>query len=66
VRNEHAGHNLPTGMNEIRQLWLDVRVFQGDGKETVWRSGGLDEAGGIDPEAKLFRALAVDSKDQPT
>ena len=66
VRNEHAGHNLPTGMNEIRQMWLDVRVFQGEGKEPVWRSGALDEAGRIDPEAKLFRALAVDAKGQPT
>ncbi|HSH69970.1 MAG TPA: hypothetical protein VK997_08635, partial [Deferrisomatales bacterium] len=66
VRNEHAGHNLPTGMTEIRQMWLDVRVFQGEEKEPVWRSGGLDEAGRIDPEARLFRALAVDSSGRPT
>jgi hypothetical protein len=66
VRNEHAGHNLPTGMNEIRQMWLDVQVFQGEGEEPAWRSGGLDEAGRIDPDAEMFRAQAVDSEGRPT
>jgi hypothetical protein len=66
VRNEHAGHNLPTGMNEIRQMWLDVQVFRGDDPEPVWHSGGVDEAGRVDPAATMFRALAVDSAGRPT
>jgi hypothetical protein len=66
VRNEHAGHNLPTGMNEIRQMWLDVQVFDGEDQEPIWRSGGLDEAGRLDPETTLFRAVAVDADGVPT
>lgn len=58
VRNETAGHNLPTSLTDVRQLWVEVVALAG-GKE-VFRSGGLDAAGGVDPEAAMFHARAVD------
>ena len=58
VRNETAGHNLPTSLTEVRQVWLDVAVSSG-GSE-IFRSGRIGADGGIDPEATMFRAIAVD------
>ncbi len=58
VRNETAGHNLPTSLTDVRQVWVDV-VAQAGGKE-VFRSGALDAAGTVDPEAAMFHAQAVD------
>jgi hypothetical protein len=33
VTNIGAGHNLPTSLTEVRQMWLDVQVVDADGKE---------------------------------
>jgi len=58
VRNETAGHNLPTSLTDVRQVWVEV-VAQVGGKE-VFHSGALDSAGGVDPEATMFHTQAVD------
>lgn len=58
VRNETAGHNLPTSLTDVRQVWIDVLVKAGD--REVFRSGALDAAGSVDPEATMFHAVAVD------
>ena len=59
VINVGAGHNLPTSLTEVRQMWLDVTVTDPKGK-VLYRSGALDDHGAIDPEANIFRAVAVD------
>jgi len=59
VVNVGAGHNLPTSLTEIRQMWLDVTV-KGPKGEILMHSGALDDHGTIDPEANIFRAVAVD------
>jgi hypothetical protein len=58
VRNETAGHNLPTSLTDVRQVWVEL-VALAAGKE-VYRSGALDAAGSVDPEATMFHAHAVD------
>jgi hypothetical protein len=58
VRNETAGHNLPTSLTDVRQVWVDVAVLAGD--REIFRSGALDGAGGVDPEAAMFHAQAID------
>lgn len=58
VRNETAGHNLPTSLADVRQVWIEVVATAG-GTE-VFRSGALDAAGSVDPEALMFHAHAVD------
>lgn len=58
VTNVGAGHNLPTSLTEVRQMWLDVSVKDASGVE-IFRSGALDAAGNIDEEAVIFNAHAV-------
>jgi len=53
VINSGAGHYLPTGVTEIRQMWLDISIFDKNGK-TVFRSGYLDAKGNIDKSAVLY------------
>jgi hypothetical protein len=65
VFNVGAGHNLPTSLTEIRQMWLDVTVTDPKGN-ILMRSGDLDDHGAIDPEANIFRAVAVDKDGNET
>ena len=65
VFNKGAGHNLPTSLTEVRQMWLDVTVK--DSKDNVlYRSGAIDEEGKIDPAANIFHAVAVDENGNVT
>ena len=64
VRNETAGHNLPTSLTDVRQVWVEVDV-QAGGKE-IFHSGALDSAGSVDPEAAMFHAHAVDKEGHHT
>jgi hypothetical protein len=67
VRNTGAGHNLPTSMTELRQMWLHVIVVdEGRGGRVVWESGALDSSGALDPSARTFGAEAVDEAGVPT
>lgn len=65
VRNVGAGHNLPTSLTEVRQMWLDVRAVDEKGRE-IFRSGALDKNGEIDPQTKIFNASAVDKEGKHT
>ncbi len=58
VRNETAGHNLPTSLTDVRQVWVDVVALAGG--KAVFHSGALDAAGTVDPEAAMFHAQAID------
>jgi len=59
VRNVGAGHRLPTGVSDFRQLWLDVTVTDATGK-TVLSSGTLDPKGHLDPHARIFHKVLGD------
>jgi hypothetical protein len=59
VINSGAGHNLPTSLTEVREMWLDVTVTDPKG-EILMRSGALDDHGSIDPDANIFNVTAVD------
>jgi len=60
VTNSGAGHYLPTGLTEIREMWLDIRITDANGKE-ILRSGRLDEKGDLDINAvKYFTQLGND------
>lgn len=65
VANETAGHNLPTSLVEVRQMWLDVEVQDAHGNE-LFRSGAVDAQGDIDPDAVMFHAVAADAEGNPT
>jgi len=65
VVNIGAGHNLPTSLTEVRQMWLEVRVTDADGRQLL-HSGWLDKKHNIDPEAVIFHAAARDEHDHYT
>ncbi len=54
VTNVGAGHNLPTGVSDFRQLWLQITVTDANGNQ-VLKTGALAPDGTLDPNARLFR-----------
>ena len=64
VVNSGAGHYLPTGMSELRQMWLDVRVIDKTGR-IVFSSGSIDNDNKIDPDAVIFNTILGDSNGKP-
>jgi len=65
IKNIGAGHYLPTGLTESRQMWLDITVTDGAGTK-VYRSGALDEHGNIDPGAVVYHTILADANGDPT
>lgn len=53
VINSGAGHYLPTGLTEVRQMWLELKITDA-GEKTILRSGGIDENGEIDKNAIIY------------
>lgn len=52
VTNSGAGHKLPTGFPEGREVWLDLKVTDADGKQ-VYRLGAIKD-GKTEPGTKNF------------
>ena len=57
ITNVGAGHDLPTAVGN--QLWLDVKVTDAGG-ETIYRSGGVNSRGYVDPDAVSFGSFSYD------
>lgn len=64
VTNKRAGHNLPTSLTFIREIWLDIEITDEKGN-VLLRSGALDSHNEIDEEATVFKADAVDKDGKP-
>lgn len=65
VTNSGAGHYLPTGMTEIREMWLEVRVVDKVGR-LIFHSGYVDDNGDMDPDAVMYHTVLGNSKGEPT
>ena len=65
VNNVGAGHYLPTGSTEIRQMWLEVTVKDATGRE-LFHSGAVDGEGRLDPGAVVFGTVIGDASGKPT
>lgn len=67
VTNVGAGHDLPTGLTEVRQMWLEVKATDASGKELLneRRDWGtvLEDANGNAP-AEVWNAVAIKSDDR--
>ncbi len=66
ITNKNAGHYLPTGLTEIRQMWLQVTAEGPDGKKVVGtRKFGteLEDKNGKFP-VELWDAVKVHSDDR--
>ena len=64
VINSGAGHYLPTGMSEMRQMWLDIKV-KDSANRVIFSSGSVDKEGTIDPEAVMYNTVLGNSKGEP-
>jgi len=64
VNNVGAGHYLPTGLSEVREMWLEVKV-KNLGK-TLLHSGKLDNNGNLDAQTRLFNIQLADSQGNHT
>ncbi len=65
INNKGAGHYLPTGLTEVRQMWLEVAVTDANGKQ-VYHSGGLDETGNVDPDTVIYQTIFEDEEGNAT
>jgi hypothetical protein len=65
VNNVGAGHYLPTGLSEVREMWLEILVKDALGR-TIFQSGGVDREGNLDPEARMFNIKMADKEGNPT
>lgn len=64
VTNVGAGHYLPTGVADLRQMWLDIKVKDNQGK-IVFQSGKVAKDGEIDPKATIFNTIIADKDGKP-
>ncbi len=65
VSNIGAGHALPTGVAELRQVWLALEVTDASGR-TVFRSGETDQYGDPLPGAVTYGVQWRDGAGNPT
>lgn len=64
VINSGAGHYLPTGLTEVRQMWLDVKITDAQGK-VLLHSGALDKDQNIVGDAVIYHTVFGDKNGQP-
>ena len=64
VTNSGAGHKLPTGAADLRQVWLEITLRDASGL-AVWQSGGLDAYGALTPDTIQFRKILGDAAGKP-
>jgi hypothetical protein len=55
VKNTRAGHNLPTSLTNVRQMWLEVTAKDEKGK-IVMTSGALKADGTLPESTRLFNS----------
>ncbi len=61
VKNVGAGHYLPTGLTDVRQMWLEVVVKDRAGR-VVFSSGVADAKGYLPDGAVIFNTVFGDGK----
>lgn len=64
IKNIGAGHHLPTGVADFRELWLEVEVKDREGK-LILSSGKLKSDGNIEDGSRLFQKVFGDGNHKP-
>lgn len=65
IMNTGAGHYLPTGLTEVRQMWLEIAVTDSE-EIMLYQSGAVDEEGKIDSDAIVYHTVFGNEKGEPT
>jgi hypothetical protein len=61
VSNLKGGHSIPTGVSDLRQLWLEVKAFSSAG-QVLFSSGTRDLAGEIEKGSVIFHQVLADER----
>jgi len=64
ILNNGAGHNVPTGLTNVRQVWLKVIVKDSSGK-VIYTSGIPDKQGYIPENSIVYNTILGDGKGHP-
>ncbi len=64
VKNVGAGHHLPTGVSDFRELWLDITLKDANNK-IVYSSGKLKKDGNLAKDARPFMKVFGDENSKP-
>jgi len=61
VKNIRAGHNLPTSLTNIREMWLEVTATDQNGK-VLMSTGSLTPKGKLDDNTRIFNTMGQDKE----
>lgn len=61
VSNTGAGHSIPTGLADLRQVWLEI-IIRDKANAVVFSSGRLDSKQLLSEDAIVFRTVFGDGK----
>mmetsp|Transcript_3439 Transcript_3439/g.2040 ORF Transcript_3439/g.2040 Transcript_3439/m.2040 type:complete len:453 (-) Transcript_3439:3625-4983(-) len=64
IKNTGAGHYLPTGLTDIRQMWLEI-LIKDENKRVIYSSGKLDKDNYIPSGTIIFNTVFGDGKGNP-
>jgi hypothetical protein len=64
VTNSGAGHSIPTGVGDLRQVWLEISIKDAD-QTVVFQSGFLDKKNELSEDTIIFRTVFGDGKGNP-
>jgi hypothetical protein len=64
VLNSGAGHSIPTGVGDLRQVWLEISIRDAN-QNLVFESGFLDKKNELSDDTIIFRTVLGDGKGNP-
>ncbi|MDW7649835.1 MAG: multiheme c-type cytochrome [Bacillota bacterium] len=65
VRNDGAGHYLPTGLTLYKEMWLEVIVTDGQG-QVVFQGGVPDASGALPADSIVYKTVFADAAGNET
>ncbi len=65
IANTGAGHKLPTGLSNVRQMWLDITVKEQDSGRVIYAAGQPDEDGYLAESVLLYQTVFGDGHGRP-
>ena len=64
VTNSGAGHSLPTGVGDLRQVWIELTLKDDTGK-VLFKTGIMNEKNELPEDTILFRTILGDGQGNP-
>ena len=64
VTNTGAGHSIPTGVGDLRQVWLEISIRDAN-QQLVFQSGFLDPKKELPDDTIIFRTILGDGNGNP-